>query len=1170
MPESLINKAKGIHSNNNIFSAAPAGSMSEAVNVVIDKSEVVEPRRGFFQYGTLAGLAKQLLNYKDRILAHVGTTLVYDSDEAGDFNAISGLSVSEVDAIIKLRSIEANGNLYFTSSTGIKKISARTAADLATVSIENAGAVKATNLIASTLYTQVGFLSPNSKVSYRLVYGKNDLNENLLLGAPSPIATTYNSNADDSCIVSLSFDLPALVAAGDFYQIYRTGLSSGATTPLPLVEPADAGDEMYLVLEDTITAANITAGTITVSDLTPDDFRKNGALLYTNPVSGEGITQSNDVPPFAKDICSYKGFTFLANTQTIQRLNLNVVAVDGIVEFSTASPTTFTVIDGVGTPISYTFSGKKETYTIDYTGMAAGDFLAPAANTAYYFKLHSASDERKYYVWFYDAVAAQIEPVISGYIGIKVIVAAADTPNTKMTAARTAIMDNCDDFNITHTLATESFVVVCANNGDVATITTTETFPSASFTWAQDNVGVGEDLTNNRIFLPRVPATGENGPSVSQQLEQMGKSMARLLARKDAIVNAYYISAFDDIPGQLLLEQKSTTGAAFYLNSNAVSDTFNPIVPATGSTIISSNEVRPNRIYYSKYQQPDAFPLVNYLDVGPKDREIKRIIPLRDSLFILKENGIYKLTGDTAVAGTNNFNIVEFDFSMQVLAPNTATVLNNQIYALSTQGVIVISDTVVSVVSRPIENQISKLLKSGSSYKSVSFGVPYETDRSYLLFTVDDKPDTVVANQVFRYNTFTDTWTRWDISKACGIVNFADDKLYLGATDLSLIEKERKSLSRLDHTDREYLISISADGVNTTTNEIKLNSLTNAAIGDVLLQRQYLTTADFNRMLTKLDMDIGVTDTNYSSTLITSYGNNLRLSLQDLATKLDADTGVTSTNYAASIADTTHTITANSIASQTVITIGAHAIQANRYVTITGSNSTPSINGTHQITAVSATTITIAIAVTVAGTTGTVRTDINNFKDYQVCFNLIAAKLNLDTSVFYTNYQLSSGYVDFESPILARNLVINAVKVAQVQTMIFGAAYIFKAIESYIVYNPQFFGDPSVEKQVSEGTLMFEDSNFSKATVAYATDKHPSFVEITFDKSGNGDFGQFGFGEVNFGGIAAPVPLRTYIPMSKQRCRFMNIKFLHNVALEKYALYGASLKFRPYNTRSFK
>jgi hypothetical protein len=65
------------------------------------------------------------------------------------------------------------------------------------------------------------------------------------------------------------------------------------------------------------------------------------------------------------------------------------------------------------------------------------------------------------------------------------------------------------------------------------------------------------------------------------------------------------------------------------------------------------------------------------------------------------------------------------------------------------------------------------------------------------------------------------------------------------------------------------------------------------------------------------------------------------------------------------------TITANTAANPTVITTsGAHGYTTGQYVRIKDSNSTPSINGRHQITVTDATHFTIAVNVTGAGTAG--------------------------------------------------------------------------------------------------------------------------------------------------------------------------------------------------------
>lgn len=70
----------------------------------------------------------------------------------------------------------------------------------------------------------------------------------------------------------------------------------------------------------------------------------------------------------------------------------------------------------------------------------------------------------------------------------------------------------------------------------------------------------------------------------------------------------------------------------------------------------------------------------------------------------------------------------------------------------------------------------------------------------------------------------------------------------------------------------------------------------------------------------------------------------------------------------------TRTISGNTLANPTVVTTTtAHGLTTGQAAVITGSDSTPPINGTRAITRLSATTFSVAVNVTIAGTTGTVQ-----------------------------------------------------------------------------------------------------------------------------------------------------------------------------------------------------
>ena len=136
---------------------------------------------------------------------------------------------------------------------------------------------------------------------------------------------------------------------------------------------------------------------------------------------------------------------------------------------------------------------------------------------------------------------------------------------------------------------------------------------------------------------------------------------------------------------------------------------------------------------FSKEQQPESVPTVNSFKIGPQDKAILRILGLRDSLFIFKEEGLYRLTGENE----SNFNVAFFDNSGIIIAPDSAVILNNQIYFWGVQGVSTVSETGVGVISRPIENTFNRASSENFiNHATASFGVSYEADRAYILFIV--------------------------------------------------------------------------------------------------------------------------------------------------------------------------------------------------------------------------------------------------------------------------------------------------------------------------------------------------------------------------------------------------------------------------------------------------
>lgn len=299
-------KNTGLFTFNNAISSPP-GAMQEAVDVVIDKPDIAETRRGFKQYGTeLSTPIYKLFSFQDRLIANHATKLAYDSNGLGTWVDYSGTFVSISGD--KIRAVEANQNLYLTTNNGIYKI------DLITNNPYQAGGIPALDLTLATTGA-TGFLLTPAATSYRITWVYTDANGNLVEGNPSMAATITNAGGT-SVNVNVTFTIPAAVTTSYTYRIYRTLQTTSVS-----ISP---GDTFQLAYQGQPTGAEITAKAVTVTDVTPDVLL--GTTLYTSP-GAQGEFQTNDPPPLAHDICQFLGMMFYANCSTIQQFFITLVSV---------------------------------------------------------------------------------------------------------------------------------------------------------------------------------------------------------------------------------------------------------------------------------------------------------------------------------------------------------------------------------------------------------------------------------------------------------------------------------------------------------------------------------------------------------------------------------------------------------------------------------------------------------------------------------------------------------------------------------------------------------------------------------------------------------------------------------------------------------------------------
>jgi len=297
------------------------------------------------------------------------------------------------------------------------------------------------------------------------------------------------------------------------------------------------------------------------------------------------------------------------------------------------------------------------------------------------------------------------------------------------------------------------------------------TYTAASYGGAYSTSPAGEN-TATGTFVFYTAGTS------SEKIRGTAESICRVASRNPANSRylMFYGSQVDETPGIMQIEERLYGDSPYAITSSAdIGNNFEPKLPTSGTKIQTSNNQRPGWIFFSKAQQPEHVPLVNYYPVGNDNEPIRRILELRDCLCIIKDSSIWILTG----TAPSNFNISLLDNTVTIGDRHDSfAVLEGKAYGLTNQGPVRISSAGVELIGRSEEFQITKGSIGGDGF-SVGYGV--DAQRLYLLSTFDPELKTegvAYPYTTFAYNFVTNTWTRWLINSSC----FAalKDRVYYG------------------------------------------------------------------------------------------------------------------------------------------------------------------------------------------------------------------------------------------------------------------------------------------------------------------------------------------------------------------------------------------------------
>jgi hypothetical protein len=814
MGKSLNLKIAGLFTSQNDF-GAKQGMLDLGDNIVVDQQDLAQSRKGFdalaYKFPHTSDRANRFGVYQNTLVAHYGTnSLAYYNPSTG-WVVYSGIYDHPDALTARVRFLQSNLNLYFTTSLGIKKL------DLVTGTPVDAGIPKALDLAVS-LTGSSGFLTSNVVKT---------------ISAKTTSSSAILTNVSDSDVTSL------------LVGMYASGTNIPANAAI---------SDISLSSTVLVTTGNLTAGSTSIANVV-----SSAGIVAGQIVSGTGLLANTRVV----SVSGAGPYTVTVDTAAIQTGTGVALTFrsDNTVTLSQAATGTGTVTVTManGAQCGYRLIwGKRDANNNVLLGApspltAVTNTTGGTRNTQSVATIPSGITTSHFYQLYRSAAtpSASVSPVdqeqlvaegfptgtdlTNGYITI--------TDQTPDSLKGESLYAGSDQEGITQAnyqppLAKD----FCFYKGSVLYANTSQ---RQQLKLAIDGVGSPNGVQSGDVItIAGVAFTADTSENTAtghfqvftsgtpaQNIADTTNSFIRVVNRYsgNTQVYAYLLSGQSDLPGQMLIEARTAGTATFAVTASANGTAWTPDLPTSGTTVSSSAQTETNVIYVAKYGQPEAVPLANRFPVGAQSNAILRIIPLRDYVVIFTTDGIYRLLGNTI----ESFDPQPFDLTTRLVAPESAVPLGNQAWCLANQGVVSISDGgVQSRSTLQIDDKVRELL--GQAIDSVAaraFAVGYETDHRYILALPQNENDTFCTQQ-YCINYFTEAWTRWTRSCTTGFVHPVEDKLYLGNGSNERVVFERKSNTFRDYVDEPMDITIASS----SSTSVVLSDATGINVGDILLQ----------------------------------------------------------------------------------------------------------------------------------------------------------------------------------------------------------------------------------------------------------------------------------------------------------------------------------------------
>lgn len=545
------------------------------------------------------------------------------------------------------------------------------------------------------------------------------------------------------------------IRMGDEIRVYRTPTNGTAG--------GDPGDEMLLRWVWKWDGTNSPSALIVDFDDQLSSDQWSGPALYTN-ASQEGLERSNYRLRTAADLSMYQNKLFYAGGSAGWRKS---VIVKRIGEISNATSKAETLL-----------SAMSPGMTVDWTNGSNVVSGVPAAMFPYL----SVGQV----VTGYDSGIVNSTPVDPNAVGLWGVIVSFDSGAGTITLDRDATETHAnlqiiawdwigftdDSENVYRVYAPWTLVGGAGtlqaprNSGSAITVATDGVMPIAAG-GAGPMFGAIETAFEDEyhptvlsLFTPRPRMYSNTGANPSVDVT--------VTIEWDASFGNLSTMSSPDVMNMENPERIAITSSKKYAFSEELSPTF------AESAHPANKDGSANTLWWSKINQPESVPLLNYASIGDASEPILRIVGTTDRLWILKTDGLWCAYGAGDLP--DSITIQQVDPTCKMIRSDEYSLMYGQwvakirdtVYAWTVTGIFAIDSGGVRRIDSDIETDVRSVTPGFNAISGITTlerrPICCASERDGLVFfggsNLAGVPETNTGF-CYVYNVYTDSWAKW-------------------------------------------------------------------------------------------------------------------------------------------------------------------------------------------------------------------------------------------------------------------------------------------------------------------------------------------------------------------------------------------------------------------------